>query len=221
MFIPIQDFINNALRKKQDSRPAKEITSWHASQIGSCMRGIYLGRLGKQPDVPLDDRTLRVFDMGNKIEDWIVDLIKAENIDIETQVRIEDEELNISGYADAVIKHKKEQEVLEIKSKHSRAFWYMDKKGEGAQRHHMYQVWLYLYVLKIEQGSIIYISKDDSSILQYSVRRDDEQLKTEVMDILDMLNRCWKEKILPPLPDSKSWQAKYCSFHKQCLALEN
>ena len=177
-----------------------------------------LQRLGATPDAPLDDRTLRVFDMGNKIEDWIVDLIKAEGIEIETQVRVEDEKLNVTGYADAVVKYGKEKEVLEIKSKHSRAFWYMNKKGEGANRQHMYQVWLYLHLLKIDQGSIIYVSKDDSAILQYAVSRKDKQLEKEVMDILNTLNRCWKDKVYPPLPGSKSWQAKYCNFHKQCLA---
>lgn len=219
-FIPVQDFIDKSLRDKENNKPKKEITSWHASQIGSCMRGIYLNRLGKAPDSPLDDRTLRIFDMGNKIEDWIVNLIKLQGIDVETQVRVEDKKLNLTGYADAVIKYKNEREVLEIKSKHSKAFWWMDKKGQGAQRHHMYQLWLYLYILKIDRGVIVYVSKDDSAILQYVVFRNDATLKKEVMNILDTLNNCWEKKILPPLPERGSWEEKYCGHHKQCIALE-
>ena len=220
--ISIQEFINASLKEVQDNRPVKKITSWYASQIGSCMRGMYLQRLGKEPDEPLDDRTLRVFDMGNKIESWVVDLIKAQEVEIETQVRVEDAELNITGYADAVIEVKGKKEVLEIKSKHSRAFWWMDKKKEGTMRQHQYQLWIYLYLLKIDRGSIIYVSKDDLSILQYLVFRNDKQLEKEVMEIINSLNRAWKKQdpSLLPLPEKGSWQAKYCRYHKQCLKYE-
>ena len=217
--IPIQNLINKTLKDKNAERGSKEITSWHCSKIGSCLRGIYLQRQGKLPDKPLDDRTLRVFSMGNKIEDWIVDLIKAQNTKVETQVRIEDKKLGISGYADLVLEHEGIKEVVEVKSKHSRSFWWMNKKGEGAQRHHQYQLWLYLYVLGIEHGEIIYVSKDDLSILQYPVLLSDKSLKKEVMEQLNLLNKAWKAKdiTLLPLPEEKSWQEKFCNYHNQCV----
>lgn len=221
--IPIQNLVNKTLRDRQDSRDPKPIVSWHCSALGGCLRGVYLKRQGKLPDMPLDDRTLRVFDMGNKIEDWIVDLIDSqEDIKVETQVRIEDLDLNVSGYADLVVKYKGEKEVLEVKSKNSKAFWWMDKKKQGAQRHHMQQLWMYLYVLNIDKGRIIYVSKDDSAILEYPVFLNDASLKKEVMDQLELLNKAWKAQdiTLLPLPEKGSWEEKYCSFHHQCVYQE-
>lgn len=216
----IQQLINNELRKKQDEREPRTQTTWHASALGSCMCGQYLSRLGVKPDEEIDDRTLRVFQMGNHIEEWVVDLIKKqEGYEIETQGRVFDEKLNLSGYYDLKIKNLEtgKEIINEIKSKQSRSFWYMDKKGQGAQDSHKMQLWSYLYGTGIEEGRIIYVSKDDMSILEYPVFLKDKVLEEVVLNQLQILNEAWRLK-LPPLPAPKdSWQAKYCSHHKKCL----
>jgi len=228
MVFSIQQLIDNELLKKNQERSSKEQTTWHASSLGSCLCGTYLKRIGAQPDEgkEIDSRTLRVFDMGNKIEDWVVELLKKQNkYKIQTQQRIFNEEYNFSGYDDVEIldKETKEIEIVEIKSKHSRAFWYMDKKGQGAMIHHKMQLWSYLNFReagKINKGKVVYISKDDSAILEYPVFLNDKKLKTQIIDQLEILNESWKEKV-PPLPaPNGSWQAKYCNFHKQCLQQE-
>jgi len=215
--IPIQNIINQAVRSRK--RKKKEITSWHISKIGSCMRGTYLERLGVKPNKEIDDRTLRVFDLGNKVEDWVVDLISSQDgVKIETQTRVEDKKLGVSGYSDVIIKYKGDRVLYEIKSKNSRAFSWMDKKGEGANRHHEYQTWMYLRLLGIEKGNIIYISKDDMRVLEYPVLLSNESLEQEVMSWLNSMNKAWKSKdiSLLDLPEKDSWQAKYCRFHKTC-----
>lgn len=225
--ITIQQLINTELRKKQNEREPRNQTTWHASALGSCLCSQYLSRLGMKPDKEIDDRTLRVFQMGNQIEDWVIDLIKKQEgyesgLLVETQGRVFDEKLSLSGYYDLKLKHLETgQEIInEIKSKNSRSFWYMDKQGQGAQLSHQMQLWAYLYVLGVEEGRIIYISKDDLSILEYPIFRSDEKLKELVLDQLDILNEAWDKKI-PPLPAPKdSWMAKYCSHHKQCLQVE-
>lgn len=184
------------------------------------MRGMYLERLGKEPDEPLDDRVYRIFSVGNQMEEWLCNLIKdrPEIKDYKTQLRVEDKKLGVSGYADLFLEFKDGKKWLyEIKTKHSRSFWWMVKKGQGAMQQHKYQLWLYLYLLDIEQGSIIYLSKDDLEIREYVIRRDNKKLEKQVMTILNTLNECWEKKVLPPLPEKDSWQAKYCRYHKQCL----
>lgn len=218
MAIQIQKLIDEAVKKP---RAKKAITSWHISKLGSCLRGVYLERRGYKPDKPIDDRTLRVFDVGNKTEDWMVELIKSvRGVEAETQIRVEDKKLGVSGYIDLKLKQNGETELYEIKSKHSRAFWYMKDKAGGPNRHHEYQLWTYLWLSGIKKGSLVYVSKDDLSILQYPVLRNDKQLKKEVFEQLEILNDCLKNNLLPPLPDKKSWQHKYCRFHQQCLAIE-
>jgi len=216
----IQTLINDKLRKQEEQRQPKIQTTWHSSSLGSCLCGTYLARLGAKPDQPFDDRTLRVFTMGKKIEDWIIEIIKEQpDYESETQGRILDEQLHLSGYYDLRIKNKQTNKefLYEIKSKHSRSFWYMDKQKQGAQDSHKMQLWSYLYVTGIEEGRIIYVSKDDLAVLEYPVFRNDKQLEEQVLNQLEILNKAWELK-LPPLPAPEgSWQAEYCGFHKQCL----
>jgi hypothetical protein len=223
----IQQLIDDSLREKENSREKKEQISWHISSIGSCMRGQYLSRQGAKPDTEIDNRLLRVFDKGNKEEAWLIGLIKENKkvrdglITVEEQVRVEDKDLGISGRADLLLQQGDKKRLYEIKSKNSLSFRYMiGPYGKGPQREHEYQLWTYLYLLDIPEGRLVYSSKDNSLILEFIVYRNNQALKTEVMDYLTKLNWCWKEKVLPPLPDKTSWQAKYCKFHKQCLALE-
>ncbi len=220
----IQQLINNQIRKENDSREKKEQLGWYVSSLGSCLCGTYLSRLGLKPDEEFDDRTLRVLRVGNQTENWIIDLIKQqEGYRALTQTSLMNSELNLRGRYDLYLQHIEtgKELIYEIKSKHSKSFWYMEKKGEGAAEQHKMQLWTYLYLAKIEEGRIVYVSKDDLSILEYPIFLKDEKLKEIVLDQIGILNEAWKKK-LPPLPaPQNSWQAKYCNFHKQCLKQKN
>lgn len=217
--INIQNLINNKLSEASEERE-REIKHWHPSKLGQCMRGVYLERLGVKPDYEFDQRMLRVFDVGHLFEKWVVELIEGlKGYKFETQLRVEDKALDVAGYADLLIKKRKEKKLYEIKSKHSRSFWYM-KEREGAQVNHEMQLWLYLYLLKIKEGSILYVSKDDLTLLEYPVLLNNKKLEGMVMKELETLNKCWKEKTLPPMAEVGSWQAKLCRWHKQCKGLD-
>jgi len=215
MNIDIEKIIDDSIKADQEDR---EINSWHISKLGSCLRGVYYERLGVEPDKPFDARTLRVFDVGNQFEDWIVKRLGFDkSLKIETQERVEDKELNISGRIDALVTLEDEQEIWEFKTKHSRAFWYMTKEGKP-MRQHEYQLFMYLFIKQIKKGRLVYISKDDLCIQQFFVSLDDAKLRDEVFTQINLLNSAWKAKdpSLLPLPDDKDWQAKYCRFHSRC-----
>ena len=213
--IIIQDLIDKAIAN--EPREDKKQTSWHASALGRCLCGTYLERLGVEPDEPFDARTLRVFSMGKQIERWVLDKIKETGAEVEEQVRVEDKELNVSGYVDAVVN----KIPIEIKSQHSRSFWYMTKQG-GANPTHVKQLWMYLYLLQSDFGKLIYCSKDDLAIQEYIVRRDDIEVENDVLAELEVLNFAWEKKLAPPpITDEKDWRYKYCRFHKKCLQTLN
>lgn len=211
MTFSIQDIINEAVSEKRENR---EQTSWHASKLGSCVTGQYLERLGVKADEEFDERTLRVFSVGKMLEDWLVGKI-AGKVDQETQVRIENKELRVTGYADLLIKNP--PLVYEIKSKQSKSFWYMDKQGQGAGVQHKMQLWVYLYTLGVEEGRIIYLSKDDLATLEYPVLLGDKEVEKLVKEECAILNEAWEKKIPPKPPtDVSDWRTKFCRYHKQC-----
>ena len=210
--ISIQEIIDEEIKRKREGRESKKQTSWHASSIGNCLRGQYIKRLGILPEPEMDARKLRVFDVGNQMENWVVELFRGKFPGAQTQVRIEDKKLNISGYADIV-----NGSVYEIKTKHSKAFWYMQKEGK-AMRHHEYQVWLYLRVLNIPNGIICYLSKDDMTTAEYIVELSNKELEREVLKRIGLLNVAWKDQNinLLPLQEDTDWTAKYCDYHQYC-----
>jgi hypothetical protein len=133
---------------------------------------------------------------------------------------VEDKELNVSGYADLVLSNGEGKKVYELKSKNSRAFWYMVDKKEGANIQHKKQLWIYLKVLGIDEGSIVYVEKDTLSIVEFPVFLNDKKLEEETMGEITLLNKAWKEKnpkLLPLIDDPKDWRYKFCRFHKKCL----
>jgi len=237
--IPIQKIIDSSF----EAQTKREMKTWYISKLGSCLRGAYFERLGVEADKELTMRELRVFDMGNLVEEWVINKItkvkdnwnlriidrpepwmNRENLIVEFdkergQIRLQELILGISGRPDLIVEFGGKRKVYEVKSKHSKSFWYMNKMGEGAMRQHEYQLWCYLFLLGVDEGSIIYVSKDDQAILEYPVFLNNKQLREEVMNEINLLNLAWEHKKpeLLPLPDEKSWKTKYCRYHSHCL----
>lgn len=240
----IQKLLNDIIlaedKKKREEVTGKGITSWRSSGLGTCMRGRYLDRLlsgtGIKPEH--DARTLRVFEMGNQVEDWLMNSLEKQDMyKLYQQIELEDPEYNLTGHLDGylvqnvgVTREVPQEIIVECKSKNSRAFWYMDTKKEGAQVHHKMQLHTYLYMMNkyggklpdgtviaprsglLKGGCVLYVSKDDMAMLEYPVRLDDKELEKMWKYELDTLNKCWKDKTAPPAPEKGSWQQKYCKF---------
>ncbi len=222
LIIPIQEIINSEIKKDgEEKRKNYTQTSFHASRAGSCLRGQYFERLGMKPDAEFDDRKLRVFHCGKLFEEWIVGLIKKQDIyKVETQVRIENKEINVSGYADLVLESNGEKMVYEVKSKNSQGFKYLE--ATSGQEQHRKQLWIYLYCLGIEKGNLLYLSKDDLRIAEYPVMLGDEKLRDETLGEIELLNKAWKAKdpSLLPMPKVGSFQDKFCNYHSHCKVEE-
>lgn len=218
----IQEIINTSLRTR-DIEQRQEYWSqeaWHPSCLGTCLTGAFLKRNGILPEY--DDRLLRVFSIGKQLEDWVADRLRDAGATFEEQIPIEIPEWNVKGTADFILKDGEVSMPIELKSKNSRAFWYMEKKHEGANRHHMMQLWTYLKALNLPEGRIVYISKDDLVIAEYPIYLDDISLEREVTDQFELLNKAWDASLPPaPITDSKDWRYKYCSIHSEhCLRQE-
>jgi hypothetical protein len=220
--ILIQSFIDDTISKDNEKkRKDYKQSSFHASSLGNCLRGTYLQRLGIEPDEPLKVATLRKFKAGELFEEWLIDLLKRnKNIKkVEQQIRVESKLYNLSGRLDALLTYQDDsQEVMECKSQHSKSFWFNIHNGNKPARHQEMQLWIYLKLLKIENGKLVLLSKDDLSVQEYPVKLEDKELAKEVIDIMNLLNTAWKEQnpLLLPLPEEK-WKAKFCQYHKHCV----
>lgn len=247
----IQKLINDTVLKREQEKKANDkiIDHWRSSSLGSCMRGRFLNRLlsgtGIKPE--FDVRTLRVFEIGNQIEEYVLSLLEqSEEYTVYRQLEMKDPNTNLVGHLDAylvkkagVVNDLPDFFIMECKSKQSKAFWYMDKKGEGAQVHHKMQLHSYLYMLSnygadvvdkqgnivtkiipqtnLKEGSVVYVSKDDMAVLEYPIYLNDTELEKMWKFELETLNTCWEKQTAPPENDPDSWQSKYCEYCKAGL----
>ena len=229
MSFSIQQLIKESINQERETHKKKR-ESWYPTDLGKCLTGAYWARMGKEP-IEFSDRQLRVFKVGTIFERFITDLIdeNKNGYKVELQVPVRDEKLDLSGYADMVITTSEKRIVYEIKSIHSRAFWHMEREG-GAAEHYKLQLFAYLYMLNIDEGRLLYISKDDLAISEYVVLRNNKKLEVEFLREMEILNRAWRDK-KPPKPEPTiikegnkykiNWKAKYCSYHHHCLNDEN
>lgn len=217
--------INEILLAEQEKRKDRVRSGkWSPSQFGGCFRKQYWNRKNEPKTNPPDERALRVFKAGHFFHDFVQGLITKGDNNAEIEVLIEDE--NVCGYADIVLSN----EVVEVKSQHSRAFWWMNKSNKSIieeKINNVLQNTYYAVRLGKEFIRLVYVSKDDLCINEYKLRVTD-QLKEMLRDELDVLNGWWKANRLPSAnprlyigKDGKSKECNnYCDWKDKCKEVE-
>jgi len=185
----IQNLIDQALINEQQEYLKRERSGkWNPSSFGQCYRRQVWHRKNMKPSNPSDTRGLRVLKAGNLFHDYVQQFFPESD----TEVLIETKDTK--GYADIV----REDEVIDIKSQHSRAFWYMEKSEFDVTTEkigHILQLMWYVLELRKKQGRLIYISKDDLCSSEYKFYPKDWEWK--VKKELVILNSYYDKNILP------------------------
>jgi len=209
--IDFQKEINSALASKQLEKKDRVASGrWNPSSFGRCLRSQVWKRRGEPESNPPDERTLRVFKAGFLFEEFACAGIKADK-----QVKIETDD--VVGYADVV----DEDCVYDVKSQHSKSFWYMEKFAKRDVAHQKYCNWLQVmtYAMELDKcyGSLVFISKDDLCIKQFILPYDSTWERC-IMRELKMLNKWWASGKVPPAkPRAFSGrECDYCSFSGRC-----
>ena len=198
------------LQERQDERKTRKRSGKISpSTLGRCYRYQYWYRKGEEPSNPPDARALRVFKVGDLFHTFIQQFFETE--DVERIVEVDD----IKGYADIVTK----DEVVDIKSQHSRAFWYMKKDNYDVAKEkepQILQVMTYVYLLKKKYGRLVFVSKDDLCVEEYVF--DIENWRERVEKELALNRAYWAKEELPEAePRAYGGQeCKYCSYRDRC-----
>jgi len=220
----IQELIDKQLVSEQESRTTRERSGlWNPSMFGCCYRRQWFNRTNTLPSDPFDNRTLRVFKAGNLFEKFVIDLYLIQNPTAQTQVLIKTED--ICGYADLV----EEEIVSDIKSQHSKSFWYMTKSEDI--RKDKYNNWLqvmwYAWELQLPKGKLCFISKDDLCIQEYIQDFEDGYWIDELAKEMANLTLVWKEEMPKPKPrlygknkDDTPRECGWCLWKTLCFKLQ-
>ena len=205
----IQKLIDEALLKEQESRKDRVRSGlWSPSSLGRCFRAQYWNRKNEPVTNPIESRVLRVFKCGKLFHNFVQEFLPEHQVEVKIQSE------DILGYADIVT----EDTVFDIKSMHSRGFWYMDKEGYDVKKE-KYPNWLQLacygVLLKKPKLCLVMVSKDDLCIAEYVQFTKDweEDLNKE----LSTLRKHWVEGL--PKPEPRCYNGKectYCGFQTKC-----
>ena len=204
--------INNSLLEEQSRRGAGS-GKFTPSFLGRCYRAQIWKRRGEKPTNPPDVRTLRVFKVGKLFHEFVQSYLPPHQV----EVKVETED--IIGFADIVTN----EEVMDIKTVHSRAFWHMAKSNYDITKEkftNILQVMTYAYLLKKPKGRLIFISKDDLCVEEYGFHIDvwGEKVEKE----LKTLRSWWDSGGLPPA-EPRAYGGKecsYCNFRDLCEKTE-
>jgi len=206
----IEKLINEKLLEETKS---KHVSSgkWKPSSFGYCYRRQFWQRLGEEGE-PLDLRTLRIFKVGNLFHDFVEGFLPHTEQVVETD--------DIKGYADIV----ENDCVSDIKTQHSRAFWYA-KKPEYDVKKEKEPNWLQVAWYALQLGKkycrIVFISKDDLTMNEYQFPAED--FKEKVDNELSTLRNLWKNGVLPPATPRlyNGKECEWCQYQKKCKGEKN
>lgn len=204
----IQVILDQHLKAKAEA-PRNRSGKFSPSMLGRCYRAQIWNRQGLTPSNPPDARKLRIFAAGHLFHEFIQNLLPIEH----TEVTVETPDFY--GRADIVTP----DEVIDIKSIHSKAFIYQSAPGfdiKTEKKTNLLQAAFYASTLNRPKLRIVFISKDDLLINEYVFPTSDfdKDLTLET----DTLIKFWTTRETPPA-EPRAYGGKecsYCSFKDTC-----
>jgi len=202
----------------RENRP-KSIGRYYPSEAGTCIRKVWYSY--KYPQQIKTD-TLKIFEMGNVMHDFIVRVLKSEKmkdvklLESELPFKLPMENFLISGRVDDVflIKSSGKTFVAEIKSS---KMLNMIKKP---QKHNVMQLQLYMFATGIHNGLLVYIEKNTLQAKVFEINFDEDIIK-EILNRFNELHDSLLTNNIPPAEAriNKSdigWMCNYCEYKEKC-----
>ena len=213
--------------------PGQAVEAWYEANLEprlylglsecghECKRYLYYRHNGYTPS-PIDGRVLRLFQMGNLIEDQAIeDLTKAgfTLTDNQKEVTFEHNGITLRGHVDGVITgllESSKPHLWECKSANDKSFKKLQKCKSYKEWSSKYyaQVQVYMLGLKLDRALVWVESKNDSQVYTERVRIDTEYAVNLLQDVFEAISQESPPERKCP---SQSWYAaKWCDFADVC-----
>ena len=203
----------------------KKPPAFKPSALGSpCARKLYYSYHRVPEDFGMPINVLRICRMGDAVHDMLNKIYYDAGVLIQDEVRLVDEELELSAYIDAMFELDGELWIGEYKSINSRGFGYL----KGPKPEHNIQAMTYLYVFnkQLKDGKFpkyekykqavgikfIYVNRDNSQMQEFTVLPDDE-LFGEIINKIFLVREHTSKNTLPE--KTKDW-CNSCPWRQKC-----
>ena len=194
-------------------------THWYPSSLGKCPREVILKRSGEPETNPPDEQSMRKFWLGEMVHRGLQEAVGATLTVVGHELRVRDEEYNVSGKLDTLLKGQDGLIVVEYKSMKDYGFRF---KPELPKADHVLQMGVYMtfpaecYACpKVDRptlmpevqacdqcqgrrvfdlpdkGILAYYNKNEDTITEFTIEATDE-LRSGVKAALTEIGDHWK-----------------------------
>ena len=190
---------------------ARETNCFHVSQLHHpCLRYLYFSYFGKKQE--FDPQTLRIFDNGHGVHERLQGYLHKAGVLIEKELSVSDKEYQIYGRCDGIVQLNRKRGVLEIKSINAKGF-----AGELPKKEHVVQTMMYIHLLGLRGGVILYENKDTQELKEFYMALDNEVVEKTLEKVKSVLSYISKKQI----PPRRYHFCDYCAFHSLCYEGED
>lgn len=187
----------------------RTLRKFAAGNIFEDLIGFVLKRIGILVDsqgrveIPESDKHLKVTGyldyVAGGVSDWkeARDRVASEGF----PEAVEKIALNLIDYFEEKYPKGLEEIVYEIKSVNSQVFWAKKEYLEEAYPHHVMQLYTYLKGLNKPKGRILYISKDDMTLVEIPIVYPTPRLEKIWSDDVEQMTKYIRDGKEPPTPD--------------------
>lgn len=187
---------------------------------GKCPRYWFYAFSGAEFSDDADAYAVANMSNGTLSHERIQKAMMDSGVMIEDEVKIINEDPPIFGYADGMLTWEDENLVAEIKTMREESFQYR-KNTNKAPSYHLEQILLYMKVLKMAKGVLIYESKNSHELHIIIVDVSPEYIAwvDQAFDWMKEVRKSWDDGVLPMKPyRSNSKVCKGCPVKETCFA---
>ena len=186
------------------------------SEIGHhCPRWLWYAHHGAAATLT-EGRTIRLFRLGNMVEDGIISDLRGIGWDITDQqkeVEITQDGITLNGHIDGIANG---THVLEIKSANDKSFNVCMKVGyEKWNQKYKAQLHTYMVLCGLKKSIAIVENKNDSRLYIEEINLDSDYVTKLLIDVFSAITA-----IEPPdrtCPDASWYQSKFCNRSSLCF----
>lgn len=208
----IETLIDDHLENKRNQE-TRDLGKFRASSFGRCYLAQVLKRRGEEETNPPGAKSLRIFNIGHMVHEYVQNLIPNKNEVCELEYQDED----FSGHCDYV----GDTYVEDYKTVNVFKFNQIIKKGADVAEivpNYVLQLMAYCKWWDKPTGRLTFINKDDWRIKSFDFQYSDYEDLLE--DEFDILKAFWNKNRLPPamprIRYGRSEECIYCGYKDRC-----
>jgi hypothetical protein len=164
-------FLNHLEKNLKFTKSGTKSGAFYPSMLGNpCDRNLYFAYHGQLPDQVIEAKTARIFDVGSSLEIRMQKYFERTGIFLAAEQTVRLENPPISGRYDFLLRHDEYGRIiLELKSINDAGFAALI---EAPKSDHLVQLQIYLNLVGMENGILLYENKNDQKLKAFKVIKD-------------------------------------------------